>query len=264
MTDDLLTGSLHDDVSDDAQYLRQRMHKQYRIPLRGENINPMIDAATPLLGMVMRMHTLSGSPLPDKLYQQVVTDIQAIEQQLQSQGYEPGAIVSFRYVLCTFIDETALGLGWNTDNGWVKKSLLVHFHNESWGGEKVFILIERLLGEPKRYLDLIEFIWLCLCLGYRGRYKVTQGHNDEFNRLLRRLQKQIRQLRPEQGSVVLYEDTASDPHRYRPGKRLRLKYIFIAGLLLAAGIYGLYLSQLNNQTQHILEQLTPLLSQGIH
>ena len=48
----------------------------------------MIDAATPLLGMVMRMHTLSGSPLPDKLYQQVVTDIQAIEQQLQSQGYE--------------------------------------------------------------------------------------------------------------------------------------------------------------------------------
>ena len=78
----------------------------------------MIDAATPLLGMVMRMHTLSGSPLPDKLYQQVVTDIQAIEQQLQSQGYEPGAIVSFRYVLCTFIDETALGLGWNTDNGW--------------------------------------------------------------------------------------------------------------------------------------------------
>ena len=128
----------------------------------------------------------------------------------------------------------------------------------------MFILIERLLGEPKRYLDLIEFIWLCLCLGYRGRYKVTQGHNDEFNRLLRRLQKQIRQLRPEQGSVVLYEDTASDPHRYRPGKRLRLKYIFIAGLLLAAGIYGLYLSQLNNQTQHILEQLTPLLSQGIH
>ncbi|MDP0699606.1 type IVB secretion system protein IcmH/DotU, partial [Klebsiella pneumoniae] len=74
-------------------------------------------------------------------------------------------------VLCTFIDETALGLGWNQDNGWVKQSLLVHFHNESWGGEKVCVLIERLLGEPKRYLDLLEFIYLCLCLGYRGHYK---------------------------------------------------------------------------------------------
>lgn len=239
-------------------------NKQYRIPLRGANINPMIDAATPLLGMVMRMRTLSGSPLPEQLYPQVVTDIQAIEQQLQSQGYEPGAIVSFRYVLCTFIDETALGLGWNTDNGWVKKSLLVHFHNESWGGEKVFVLIERLLGEPKRYLDLIEFIWLCLCLGYRGRYKVTQGNNDEFNKLLRRLQKQICQLRPEQGSVVIYDDVSSKSHRYHLGKRLRLKYIFIGGLLCAAGIYGLYLSHLNEQTQNILDQLTPLLSRSIN
>ncbi|MFR2696466.1 MAG: DotU family type IV/VI secretion system protein, partial [Proteus mirabilis] len=43
--------------------------------------------------------------------------------------------------------------------------------------------------EPKRYLDLIEFIYLCLCLGYRGRYKVSAGQNDEFNHLLRRLQK---------------------------------------------------------------------------
>ena len=43
MTDDLLTSSLSDDLSGDTGYLHQRMHKQYRIPLRGENINPMID-----------------------------------------------------------------------------------------------------------------------------------------------------------------------------------------------------------------------------
>ncbi len=166
MTDNILLN--HDVDSGISQ-------KNYQIPLRGNNINPMIDAATPLLGMVLRMKAMSETPLSEKLYQQVVMDITSIEQQLQIQGYEPGAIVSFRYVLCTFIDETALGLGWDQENGWVKQSLLVHFHNESWGGEKVFILIERLLGEPKRYLDLIEFIYLCLCLGYRGRYKVSAG-----------------------------------------------------------------------------------------
>ncbi len=125
--------------------------RQYRLPLRGNSLNPMIDAATPLLGMVMRLTTMNSQTMPDHLFSQVVTDVQAVEQLLQEQGYEPGVIVSFRYILCTFIDEAALGNGWSNKNEWIKQSLLVHFHNEAWGGEKVFILLERLLREPKRY-----------------------------------------------------------------------------------------------------------------
>ena len=240
MTDDILLN--HDDEE-------RITKKNYQLPLRGNNINPMIDAATPLLGMVLRMKAMSETPLSEKLYQQVVMDITSIEQQLQIQGYEPGAIVSFRYVLCTFIDETALGLGWDQDNGWVKQSLLVHFHNESWGGEKVFVLIERLLGEPKRYLDLIEFIYLCLCLGYRGRYKVSAGQNDEFNHLLRRNSKPI----------VLFEKGDNQQSRYRLGKRLGARYILIGTAVFALIIYSIYSSRLNYQTLSIVEQLNTLL-----
>lgn len=118
--------------------------RQYRLALRGNSLNPMIDAATPLLGMVMRLSTMNSQAMPEHLFAQVVTDVQAVEQLLQEQGYEPGVIVSFRYILCTFIDEAALGNGWSNKNEWIKQSLLVHFHNEAWGGEKVFILLERL------------------------------------------------------------------------------------------------------------------------
>jgi len=250
MTDDILLN--HDDEE-------RITKKNYQLPLRGNNINPMIDAATPLLGMVLRMKAMSETPLSEKLYQQVVMDITSIEQQLQIQGYEPGAIVSFRYVLCTFIDETALGLGWDQDNGWVKQSLLVHFHNESWGGEKAFVLIERLLGEPKRYLDLIEFIYLCLCLGYRGRYKVSAGQNDEFNHLLRRLQKQIQQLRGNAKPIVLFEKGDNQQSRYRLGKRLGARYILIGTAVFALIIHSIYSSRLNYQTLSIVEQLNTLL-----
>ncbi|MCW2256794.1 type VI secretion system protein ImpK [Providencia alcalifaciens] len=235
------------------------LKKVYQLPLRGNSINPMIDAATPLLGMVLRMKAMSETELSSKLYQQVVTDITSLEQQLQTQGYEPGAIVSFRYVLCTFIDETALGLGWNQDNDWIKQSLLVHFHNESWGGEKVFVLIERLLGEPKRYIDLLEFIYLCLCLGYRGRYKVTAAHSDEFNHLLRRLQKQIQQLRGDAKPIILFDEGGNKHHRYRLGKRFGVRYIVIGVVVLAALIYTIYSSRLNHQTLSIVEQLNTLL-----
>lgn len=104
-------------------------------------------------------------------FAQVVTDVQAVEQLLQEQGYEPGVIISFRYILCTFIDEAALGNGWSNKNEWIKQSLLVHFHNEAWGGEKVFILLERLIREPKRYQDLLEFLWICFLWDFAGATK---------------------------------------------------------------------------------------------
>ena len=165
----------------------EKSQRDYHLALRGNSLNPMIDAATPLLGMVMRLSTMNSQTMPEHLFAQVVTDVQAVEQLLQEQGYEPGVIISFRYILCTFIDEAALGNGWSNKNEWIKQSLLVHFHNEAWGGEKVFILLERLIREPKRYQDLLEFLWLCFSLGFRGRYKVAAQDQGEFEQIYRRL-----------------------------------------------------------------------------
>lgn len=125
-------------VAREASVSEEISGRQYRLSLRGNSLNPMIDAATPLLGMVMRVDGMNSQTMPEHLFAQVVTDVQAVEQLLQEQGYEPGVIVSFRYVLCTFIDETALGNGWSNKNEWIKQSLLVHFHNEAWGREGIY------------------------------------------------------------------------------------------------------------------------------
>ncbi|NDJ57423.1 DotU family type IV/VI secretion system protein [Enterobacteriaceae bacterium 4M9] len=236
--------------------------RQYQLLLRGGSLNPMIDAATPLLGMVLRLKSMSAQALPDQLYPQVVADVQSIEQLLQTQGYEPGAIVSFRYVLCTFIDEAALGHGWNSEGGWQTQSLLVHFHNETWGGEKVYVLLERLMSEPQRYRDLLEFIYLCFCLGFRGRYKVTAQYGDEFERIFRRLYNAVRQLRPQTGSPLFYQDATASRSAYRLIPRLTPRHLVLGGLALAAAVYLFYLLRLNIQTQDILQQLNGLLSGG--
>ncbi len=235
-------------------------HRQYHLPLRGDSLNPMIDAATPLLGMVLRLRDMTNQELPQQLYQQVVTDIRAIEQLLQTQGYEPGAIVSFRYVLCTFIDEVAMGHGWNSQNGWLQQSLLVHFHNESWGGEKVYVLLERLMGESDRYQHLLEFIYLSFCLGFRGRYKVTNQGSDEFGRIFRRLHNRLLQMRGEPPATYLYVDKGSASNRYRLVGRLTIKHLFLGGIGLLVLVYLTYLLRLNGQTQDILQQLNKLLN----
>lgn len=201
--------------------------RDYHLALRGNSLNPMIDAATPLLGMVMRLSTMNSQTMPEHLFAQVVTDVQAVEQLLQEQGYEPGVIISFRYILCTFIDEAALGNGWSNKNEWIKQSLLVHFHNEAWGGEKVFILLERLIREPKRYQDLLEFLWLCFSLGFRGRYKVAAQEQGEFEQIYRRLYHVLHKLRGNAPFPLLHQDKKTQGGRYQLISRLTIKHIFL-------------------------------------
>lgn len=234
-------------------------HRQYKLALRGNSLNVMIDAATPLLGMVLRLKTMSSRGLPEHLFGQVVTDIRAIEQLLQNHGYEPGTIISFRYVLCTFIDEAALGQGWSNKNEWIKQSLLVHFHNETWGGEKVYILLERLMGEPKRYQDLLEFLYLCFSLGFRGRYKVTTQNNDEFEHIFRRLHHVLNKLRGDGEFPLLHQDKKNQHGFYRLAQRLTIKHLLTGGLAILLATYLFYVLRLNAQTQDILQQLNSLL-----
>ncbi|WET42756.1 type IVB secretion system protein IcmH/DotU [Citrobacter enshiensis] len=233
--------------------------RQYRLPLRGNNLNPMIDAATPLLGMVMRVDGMNSQTMPEHLFAQVVTDVQAVEQLLQEQGYEPGVIVSFRYVLCTFIDEAALGNGWSNKNEWIKQSLLVHFHNEAWGGEKVFILLERLIREPKRYQDLLEFLYLCFSLGFRGRYKVAMQDQGEFEQIYRRLHHVLHKLRGDAPFPLLHQDKTQGG-RYQLMRRLTIKHIFVGGVVVLGLFYLFYMLRLDSQTQDILHQLNRLLA----
>ncbi|HEX4504025.1 MAG TPA: type IVB secretion system protein IcmH/DotU [Scandinavium sp.] len=234
--------------------------RHYSLTLRGNSLNPMIDAATPLLGMVMRLAGMNSNAMPDHLFAQVVTDVQAVEQLLQEQGYEPGIIVSFRYILCTFIDEAALGNGWSNKNEWIKQSLLVHFHNEAWGGEKVFILLERLMREPKRYQDLLEFLYLCFSLGFRGRYKVAQQGQDEFEQIYRRLHHVLHGLRGDAPFPLLHQDNKSQDNLYRLITRLTIKHVFLGSAVVLVLVYLFYLLRLDAQTQDILHQLNRLLA----
>lgn len=236
----------------------QDLEYHYHLPLRGNNLNPIIDSATPLLGMVLRLREFSELEIPKNLYQQVVRDIKSIEHFLQSQHYEPAIVISFRYILCTFIDEVALGHGWDRQSDWYKQSLLTHFHNETWGGEKVYILLDKLLTEPKRYKDLLEFIYLCFSLGFRGRYKVNQN-SSEFDNIYQNLYRYIYDLNEKEYNIVLYQAPEKMESRYFLKKKWSIKNYALLGVSLLVGIYCIYALKLHSQTQDILKQIANLL-----
>ena len=49
--------------------------------------------------------------------------------------------------------------------------LLVALHREAWGGEKVFQLLAKLAENPGANRDILELMYVCLALGFEGRYR---------------------------------------------------------------------------------------------
>lgn len=227
--------------------------------LRGLEDNRLTDAATPLLGLVIRVRRLADFGAVESLYQQVVDEVVAIDRELIEQGYERPAVVAYRYVLCAFIDEAVLGTDWGAHSVWSQHSLLSRFHNETWGGEKVFAILARMEQEPARYKDMLAFIYLCLCLGFEGRYKVMENGRDEYEQILRGLHERLQSLREDQSSEPLADAQVNvTPARNR--LRNGLPLWGIAGLFVAAmaGIYSLYNIALEERIKDVLSVLEQL------
>ena len=161
----------------------------YRPPSSGEP-NPLIRLATPLLLLMIQLRRQARPAQETSLYQQVSSEIQALDPQLVHLGYDPQTIHDFRYLLCCVLDEAVMSQRWGSQGSWSSHSLLTRFHNESWGGEQFFVRLQRLMTQPEAHLELLQFAHLSLCLGYEGRYRIQpQGEVT-----LRRLQTQLHQL----------------------------------------------------------------------
>lgn len=227
--------------------------------LRGVEANRLIDAANPLLGLVIRVRRLADYQQVPALYQQVVDEIAELDRDLVEQGYERPVVVAYRYVLCAFIDEAVLGTDWGAHSVWSQQSLLSRFHNETWGGEKVFAILSRMEQEPERYRDMLEFIHLCLCLGFEGRYKVMANGREEYEQIVRGLQERLLGADEERGREPLtqpMDHVAPARNRFRSG----LPVWGIGGLFVMAmaGVYALYHMALDERIRNVLSVLEQL------
>lgn len=104
---------------------------------------------------------------------------------------ESQALVS-RYILCTFIDELINTTYFGQENNWSGNSLLRIFHNESYGGENFFRLLDKFLKAPAKFIYILELMYVCLSLGFQGKYRVDNSNKNELNLIRESLYKQIK------------------------------------------------------------------------
>lgn len=160
--------------------------------------NPLVAAASPLLNAIVQIRLAATHDDPAGLRHQLIDEIRQFETRCKQTGMPFEMIIGARYTLCAVLDEAAAQTPWGSRGVWSGNGLLVTFHNESWGGEKVFQLLARISQNPAQHLWLLEVIHFCLLLGYEGRYRSMDNGRLQRDAVRTRLAQLIQDTRGQQ------------------------------------------------------------------
>ena len=161
----------------------------------GTGINPLVAAASPLLTLIATLQKTERLADPMGLRAQIVRQMRELGTDTQQTRQTPETLKAASYCLCTAIDEAVLRTPWGANSEWRKLSLLRELHGDAWGGEKFFEIMQGRMQDPGPNIDLLELLYICIALGFQGKYVMLDDGKAKLERKAEQLYELIRRQR---------------------------------------------------------------------
>jgi type VI secretion system protein ImpK len=133
--------------------------------------NPLVSSSFSILSLLSKLRYLPFNDDILEFKERMIGQVTEFETQALKKGAFPTHVETAKYLLCTFADETVLNTPWGSQGGWGLDSLSNHFFKEMMGGERFFEILNQLKQQPNQNLDILEFAFFCLSLGFEGKYR---------------------------------------------------------------------------------------------
>lgn len=220
-------------------------------------INPLVAVACTLLSEIVRLQQSHEREDLYALKDRLTSEIKRFEHRALQDGAESSQVMAARYVLCTALDEAVVTTPWGNESEWSQMSLLSSFHNETFGGEKFFQLLERLSRDPVKHLPMLELMYICMSLGFEGKYRVMPRGMLELESLRDSLYRQIRQLRGDvPKDISPHWEGLRDGHRHLV--RIVPWWLITLFTLVCMGVlYGVFSWMLNEERARAIAPYGP-------
>ncbi|HET8705295.1 MAG TPA: type IVB secretion system protein IcmH/DotU [Pseudomonadales bacterium] len=165
-------------------------------PIKIENaLNPILAIAYGIVTLLARIRQCGQEHDARSLHSELIASLKKFDADCKNRGIKQEQNLVARYVLCTALDEAVLMTPWGADSGWAQRSLLALFHQETFGGEKFFVILDKLLERPSENIALLELIYICLSLGFQGKYHLMERGADQLENIREQLFQSLIRLR---------------------------------------------------------------------
>lgn len=230
-----------------------RMGRVSSTPSAQESSNPLRAIFTDLMAHIIFFDGTCANDPPSmsELREKLQAQINAQEERANAAGIPPEKFREARFAVLSWVDEMILNSSWPYRNHW--QHLMLTYYGTLNAGEDFFRRLDLL---PSDANDVREIYYLCLCLGFEGRYAFGDSRR-ELTELKQNLYKQlcksggdIRQNYPRLFPEA-YHRAASAP----APKNSISPYWFVAAGALPLLLFALFFFLLRNEANRVLELL---------
>ena len=228
--------------------------------IKGDGTNKLLELSISLLGLSVRIRTMSNFEDVEALHSRLSNEIANFQQECTALGYDDATTLAARYCLCSMIDESVLSQPWGADSIWPERPMLSIFHNETWGGEKVFGILDRVMDDAQRFMDLLELIYFCIALGFEGKYHVVHNGRARLDTLLESVYRILEKHAGEAPVKLLKPEANIYDQKQKMNWRVPIWSVLLVFAILIVGIHLLFdqrldtaIGEIGNEIGKILE-----------
>jgi type VI secretion system protein ImpK len=156
-------------------------------PSLRERANPLRELFTDLIAYVIFFEASCehSPPALNELREKIISLLNAQEERAKAIGVSPETFREARFAVLSWVDEMVLNSKWPHRTRW--QHLMLAYFGTLNAGEEFFQRLEQL---PPQSNNLLEIYYLCLSLGFEGRYAFGDERR-ELRDLKQRLYKQL-------------------------------------------------------------------------
>lgn len=140
--------------------------------------NVLVNAFSPLLEFAPEMENAVAPDNPEALRTRLQDELIRARDAAVSAGSSIERADQAAWCVAALLDDLALNTPWGGASAWPRQPLVVMLRGDVDAGSQFFARLEELERHPNRDRELLELMYLCMALGFRGKYRVPGRAGD--------------------------------------------------------------------------------------
>ena len=146
---------------------------------------------TDLFLIIIRMREAEDLGDPSALRKLITYYITLFEKNCKAIGMAEDSIAEAKYAMVALMDETVLSVPGACRDYWISRPMQLDYFGDNLAGQEFYEKLQKMLLQPEKKKDVLDVYFLCLSLGFEGKYRVFNPEEraiimDDLGRKIRR------------------------------------------------------------------------------
>lgn len=135
------------------------------------------DIASECFILILQLRATTNYGTADVLKSKVLDMFDKFENNSRKIGVDNEKVRLAKFALVAFLDETIISSDWSEKNEWLTEPLQIKLFDTFNAGEEFFTNMSTLRQRTSANKDVLEIYYLCLSLGFKGKYQLQSPEN---------------------------------------------------------------------------------------